>query len=72
MPNPYLRRLERIERREGVGGGIQLRPCVRIITESDEDRDRQLAALEAASLYTPGRGLLIDRRIVDPKPSVLQ
>lgn len=42
-------------------------PWTRIITEDDEDRDRQLAARIAAGTHEPHWNV-IDRRIVDPTP----
>ncbi|MFC5555298.1 hypothetical protein [Methylobacterium iners] len=42
-------------------------PWTRVITENDEDRDRQLAAMVAAGTHRPEWNV-IDWRIVDPAP----
>lgn len=42
-------------------------PWTCIITENDEDRDRQLAAMVVAGTHRPEWNVL-DRRIVDPAP----
>ena len=60
-------RLDRIERTKGTGpSGPGRLPAVEIISGSDTDFARQLAALQAAGRYTPGQ-LVIDRRIIDPE-----
>lgn len=53
------RRLDRIERERGR---VRLGKVLRIITEDDEDRDRQLAGLDLAGLF------VIERRVIDPSP----
>lgn len=56
------KRLDRIER---TRGGPALRKVLRIITEDDADRDRQLAGIDLAGLF------VIERRIIDPSPRSL-
>lgn len=61
------RRLDKVEASKRIHlSGLGFYPAVRVITESNADRDRQLAALQAAGRYRPGQ-LVIDRRIVDPE-----
>nr|WP_137831785.1 hypothetical protein [Methylobacterium sp. L1A1] len=56
------KRLGRIER---ARGGSHLRKVLRIVTENDEDRARQLAGLDLSGLF------LIERRLIDPAPRSL-
>ncbi|QIJ74391.1 hypothetical protein GU700_07245 [Methylobacterium sp. NI91] len=53
------KRLDRIER---THSGSHARKVLRIITEGDEDRARQLAGIDLSSLF------LIERRIIDLAP----
>ncbi|WP_411904201.1 hypothetical protein [Methylorubrum thiocyanatum] len=56
------KRLDRIERSRG---GSVPRKVLRIITEDDADRARQLAGLDLSGLF------LIERRLIDPNPRSL-
>ncbi|MEE7456451.1 hypothetical protein MPAR168_15375 [Methylorubrum populi] len=56
------RRLGRIER---ARSGSRLRKVLRIITEDDADRARQLAGIDLSGLF------LIERRLIDPAPRSL-
>ncbi|CAO4149126.1 hypothetical protein [Methylorubrum aminovorans] len=53
------KRLNRIER---TRSGSHARNVLRIITEDDADRARQLAGIDLSGLF------LIERRIIDPTP----
>ena len=63
------RRLDRVEQAQAKAEPLGRRPALRIITRSDEDRDRQLAALTASGEYEPDR-FLIEWRIVEPDPAL--
>ncbi len=61
-------RLRKLARSRSTSGS---RRVLRIITECDEDRDRQIADLQAAGLLQADMRL-IDRRISDPAAGVLR
>lgn len=56
---------KRLDRIEQVRGGSHARKVLRIVTEDDEDRARQLAGIDLSGLF------LIERRIIDPPPKGL-
>lgn len=59
-------RLRKVE--SSPGRRAPFERCAEIFAESDEDEAHQIAALEAAGAYSPGRDFLIAWRIVDLEP----
>ncbi|GJD97353.1 hypothetical protein OCOJLMKI_4582 [Methylobacterium iners] len=64
-PSAISTRLRKVERHAAQTAPSM--PWTRVITENDEDRDRQLAAMVAAGTHRPEWNV-IDWRIVDPAP----
>jgi hypothetical protein len=56
---------KRLDRIEQTRGGSHPRKVLRIVTDDDEDRTRQLAGLDLSGLF------LIERRLIDPAPRSL-